>query len=426
MTGDGGAVELTPGERAIDDLLVESHLSAPHELPGLVSRHAAQLGARDAVAYLVDLQQTVLIPFLPPDTEDAAAGAPGRPEPLSVDGTLAGRAYQQVEVFSSAASETELRVWLPMLDGTERLGVLGVTLSREAAADLADGLTGVRLRRFAALVAEVVMTKTLYGDTIVRLRRREPMGLAAEIQWALLPPLTFSCRQVTVAGAPEPAYEVAGDTLDFAVDAGRTHAAVFDAMGHGLRSSQLAAVTVAAYRNARRRGLSLIETAAFMHDAVRESFHDIGFATGVLAELDTDTGMLTWLNAGHPQPLLVRGGRIVKQLECRPMLPFGMDVGGHPAREPVTVCREQLQRGDRLVLYTDGVVEARSPDGEFFGEQRLVDLISRHEAGALPSAETMRRVVRALLAHQQGRLTDDATLLLLEWCSQQEVAATPE
>lgn len=425
MTGDGGAVELAPGERAIDDLLVESHLSAPHELPGLISRHAAQLGAAEAVAYLVDLQQTVLVPFLPPGAEDAAPVTSGRPEPLSVNGTLAGRAYQQVEVFSGAASESELRVWLPMLDGTERLGVLGVTLSAEAAADVAHGVTGVRLRRFAALVAELIMTKTLYGDTIVRLRRREPMGLAAEIQWALLPPLTFSCRQVTVAGALEPAYEVAGDTLDFAVDVGRTHAAVFDAMGHGLRSSQLAAVTVAAYRNARRRGLPLVETAAFMHGAVSESFHDIGFATGVLVELDTESGVLTWLNAGHPQPLLVRGGRIVKQLECRPTLPFGMDVG-HAARGPATVCREQLQRGDRVVLYTDGVVEARSPDGEFFGEQRLVDLISRHEAGALPSAETMRRVVRALLAHQQGRLTDDATLLLLEWCSEQDAAATPD
>ena len=64
------------------------------------------------------------------------------------------------------------------------------------------------------------MTKTLYGDTIVRLRRRAEMGLAAEMQWSLLPPLTFACPQLSVAGVLEPAYEVAGDTFDYAVDLG--------------------------------------------------------------------------------------------------------------------------------------------------------------------------------------------------------------
>jgi serine phosphatase RsbU (regulator of sigma subunit) len=67
------------------------------------------------------------------------------------------------------------------------------------------------------------------------------------------------------------------------------------------------------------------------------------------------------------------------------------------------------------LLYTDGVTEARSPDGDFFGEQRLGDLIVRNLAAGLPPPETMRRVVRALLDHQQGRLTDDASLALIQW-----------
>jgi serine phosphatase RsbU (regulator of sigma subunit) len=104
---------------------------------------------------------------------------------------------------------------------------------------------------------------------------------------------------------------------------------------------------------------------------------------------------------------------MVKRLDCRPVLPLGMDVG--EARPPPVVCHEQLQPGDRVLLYTDGVIEARSPDGEFFGERRLVDLVARNLAGGLPTAETMRRVILALLAHQRGRLDDDATMLLLEW-----------
>ncbi|MBY8854465.1 serine/threonine-protein phosphatase, partial [Saccharothrix sp. MB29] len=79
------------------------------------------------------------------------------------------------------------------------------------------------------------------------------------------------------------------------------------------------------------------------------------------------------------------------------------------------VLTEQLQPGDRVLFYSDGVTEARDPDGEQFGLDRLVDLIERHEAGGLPAAETLRRVVRAVLDHQDGRLQDDATLLLLEW-----------
>jgi serine phosphatase RsbU (regulator of sigma subunit) len=68
-----------------------------------------------------------------------------------------------------------------------------------------------------------------------------------------------------------------------------------------------------------------------------------------------------------------------------------------------------------LLLYTDGAIEARSPDGEFFGQERLVDLLVRNLAAGLPAPETMRRVTHALLDHQAGDLDDDATLLLVEW-----------
>jgi serine phosphatase RsbU (regulator of sigma subunit) len=74
-----------------------------------------------------------------------------------------------------------------------------------------------------------------------------------------------------------------------------------------------------------------------------------------------------------------------------------------------------LEPGDRLLFLSDGAIEARSPDGELFGRERLGDLLERAVASGLPSSEVMRRLMHALLAHQQGRLQDDATLLLLEW-----------
>ena len=173
------AAPVSAGERALGALLHEAHLAAPHDVPGLLERHAGELGARDAVAYLADLQQNVLVPFLGP----LGPAVTRQVEALEVEGTLAGRAFQHVEVLTQDVPGQGIRVWLPMLDGTERLGVLAVTVSDEGALEDLGGLLRTRLLRYASLAADVIMTKTLYGDTIVRLRRRQEMGLAAEMQW---------------------------------------------------------------------------------------------------------------------------------------------------------------------------------------------------------------------------------------------------
>jgi len=66
-------------------------------------------------------------------------------------------------------------------------------------------------------------------------------------------------------------------------------------------------------------------------------------------------------------------------------------------------------------VFTDGVPEARSASGEFFGVARLADMVVREDAAGQPAPETMRRLMHAILAHQAGNLQDDATALLVEW-----------
>lgn len=396
-------------DRALQGLLDDAHLVAPYELAALIDRCAQGMGALSAVVYLADLQQQVLIPFVAPD------GPPDDVQltPLSVDSTLAGRAFQTFEMHVQDVGTEGTRVWLPMLVGTDRLGVLGVALPDGDVLMSEGAQLPAVLTRLASIAAELMVAKSLYGDTLVRLRRRTEMGLAAEIQWSLLPPLTFASRPVTVAAALEPAYHVAGDTIDYAVDAGITRMAVFDVMGHGLHSAQGAVLAVAAYRNARRAGRSLTETMYSIDEALLAGVGDELFITAVLAELDTDTGRLQWVNAGHPEPLLLRGGKFIKTLHIDPRPPLGL--GDLQDGRPPAVGNEQLEPGDRLLLYTDGVVEARSPGGEFFGIDRLSDLVLRHLAGGLPAPETMRRVVRELLDHHQDQLSDDASMLMLEW-----------
>jgi hypothetical protein len=398
-----------PFARAVHDLLAESHLLAAYRLPELANRYVSAFGGTEAVCYLSDLQQNLLVPFLGP----AGVGSGQHVESLSVESTLAGRAYQQNQMLVQRQPGGSAIVMLPMLDGAERVGVLAVTV----ASDDEDYIAERRevLHVFASLLAELVAVKSMYGDTIVRQRREAQMGLAAELQWSILPPLTFACPEVTVAAVLEPAYEVAGDTFDYAVDAGVARVAVFDGMGHGLRSAQLAVMAVTAYRHARRAGRSLEEAALAIDETLLDAFGGTSFTTGVLAELDTGTGALRWVNAGHPEPLLLRHGRLVKSLHVQPRPPLGMQLSGLDVlREPI-VGTIALEPEDGVLFYTDGVIETRSPDGDFFGEQRLVDLVVRNLAAELPAPETMRRVVRALLDHQQGTLTDDASLALLQW-----------
>ena len=413
--GPGRSTVLNPAEQAVDDLLRRAHRCAAHDLPDLLNQHAEALGCHDALTYLTDLQQRVLVPFLPPHLAHQEHHTA-----LGVDSTIAGRAFQLLQIQTQdlgdePGHEGRTRVWLPLLDGTERLGVLGVTVEDAEALEAEDGLLRVRLQRLASLAGELVMAKTQYGDTIVRMRRTARMGLAAEIQWSLLPPITYADENVSVVGGLEPAYEVAGDSLDYAVDADLARFAVFDGMGHGLASAQLTSLTVAAYRNARRAGMSLVDTAAHVDSAVAEIFEGEAFATGLLGELDTVTGHFAWLSAGHLEPLVLREGRAVRILEVAPVLPFGLGADFAPTDTAAAVGYEQLQPGDLLLLYTDGVTEARSPEGDFFGLDRLVDMVVRNLAAGLPAPETMRRVVRALLEHQSGDLSDDATIVLVQW-----------
>lgn len=409
-TGLEEPTDRSVGASPTANLIRAAQLAAPHELPLLIEEHAPAFGGRSAVSYLADLQQTVLVPFLGPE-------GPGTAEhvaPLPIATTLAGRAFAHMQVLMQRGqSDERATLWVPVLDGAERLGVLAVEL--DSGGDDLDDTQADLFRAFAAVLAQLVMTKRMYGDTMVRLQRRAQMGLAAEMQWSLLPPLTFASRDVTVAATIEPAYEVAGDTVDYAVDAGTTRLAVFDGMGHGMPSAQLAAMSIAAYRHARRNERSLIDTCLEIDRTLQEVFAGDSFTTALLGELDTDSGVLAWVNAGHPQPLLLRRGRLVKTLHAAPRPPLGIDLNGTRARAEPELGTEHLEPGDCVLFYTDGVVEARSPDGDFFGEERLADLIVRNLAAGLPPPETMRRVVRALLGHQQGRLDDDATLMLVQW-----------
>ena len=106
----------------------------------------------------------------------------------------------------------------------------------------------------------------------------------------------------------------------------------------------------------------------------------------------------------------------------KPSTPLGVPFGANA----VTIGQEDLEPGDRILLYTDGVTEARTADGKFFDADRLAEFLEREAADGRPTPETLRRLRHAILTHQNGQLQDDATALLVEWRRDTEQALLPE
>ncbi|HWS34429.1 MAG TPA: PP2C family protein-serine/threonine phosphatase [Actinoplanes sp.] len=362
------------------------------DLPAVLTATAPLLDARSAVVLLADYGQTALHPLRTSHDTSAA---------VLVAGTTAGLAFT-----TSRPQWHNGALWLPLLHGAERLGVLELVVEEHPAAPALHDLEII-----AALIAELIASRRFYGDAVEHTRRRLPMQLAAEIIWNQLPPLTYAIDGTTVAAVLEPCYDVGGDAFDYAANGDTLHLALFDTVGHGIGASALATLSLNTYRNARRSGLSLSDTCRSIDKWVRAQ-HPGSFVTALLAELDMATGRYRRISAGHPAEILLRAGRAQPTLPIPDTLPLGLE---HLVARPPRVSESQLEPGDTLVFYTDGITESRDATGTQFGTDRLtafvLDALSRGDA----PAETMRRLIHTIVSYENGELRDDATAAILRW-----------
>ncbi|WP_406300887.1 PP2C family protein-serine/threonine phosphatase [Embleya sp. NBC_00888] len=384
-------------EDRLEELIVEAQTALPVELPALAIRCALALGLDSALIYLVDLQQQLLIPL------DEAL------EPLPVDLSAAGWAYRTVSPRVAEDDDGSI-LWVPLVDGAERLGVLAV---RAAALD------ETRMRRsrvLAHLFAMLITSKRAYSDWLAARTRTATMRLPAEMLRAFLPPRTIGSSRCVSTAVLEPAYDVAGDAFDHSVVKNILHTMILDAMGHDLTAGLTTSVAMAAARNARRGGADLADVVGSVDRALAQWLPD-HFCTGVLCRLDAETGVLRWVNCGHPPPLLIRAERVLAgALDSPPQPPIGLAGSLAPAARQVH--EATLEPGDCVLLYTDGVVEARDADGAEFGLDRFTDFIIRFSSAGQRPAEVLRLLIHAILDYQRNQLRDDVTILLFEWSPQ--------
>jgi serine phosphatase RsbU (regulator of sigma subunit) len=251
-----------------------------------------------------------------------------------------------------------------------------------------------------ALGALLAHRRTQQQQLLLRVTR-----IAEVAQRTILRPVPPRMGRVALAvrylSASEDAL-VGGDFYDLAATRYGLRVLVGDVKGKGLEAVQLAALVLASFRAAAAAHPSLVELAAELDRSVRPRVGEEDFVTAVLAQFGR-RGELQLVNCGHPPPLRVRAGAAELLASTAATTPLGL------APTP-TVQRFTLVASDRVLLYTDGLVEARTPDGRQFELDGQVQAVVA--ASSLGAA--LDGLVARLLDHAGGRLDDDLALVLAQ------------
>jgi sigma-B regulation protein RsbU (phosphoserine phosphatase) len=269
---------------------------------------------------------------------------------------------------------------------------------------------GFDLRLYGGLILLLVLLLEV-GDRVVMKRDLE---IAREIQNWLLPNQPPKIPGIEIAFQTRPANTVAGDYYDVFLRPGQTPEqdrvlfAVADVAGKSIPAAMLMATFQASLRSLSVTQSSLPDLIASVNRyACTNSQGGLRFTTAFLAELDPITRTLTYINAGHNQPMLCRKSGALERLDAGG-LPIGISTD-----VPYQSGSVVLTPGDWLIIFTDGVVEAVNTGNEEYGEQRLLAVV----AGAAEStpADMMQRILTSLDVFVGNTPQhDDVTCLLVK------------
>jgi sigma-B regulation protein RsbU (phosphoserine phosphatase) len=260
---------------------------------------------------------------------------------------------------------------------------------------------------WSLIIAFVLLNLIVLLEVADRLSLKNDLEIAREIQKAMLPPGRFRAPGADVAGFSRPANTVGGDFYEILpLGDGRLAVAVGDVAGKGSPASLLMALLLAMMRTLTDEHLDPAGLIARLNLQVCRQSPGNRFITIFYAVLDLAGGELTYVNAGHTPPLLLRADGEVERLQSG-----GVALGMFD-RSRFETGRVLLQPDDLLAIYSDGITEAENPKGQPFDERGLETVLAaerRHNVAAACAA-----VVRAVERHSADtRLADDLTLLLV-------------
>jgi serine phosphatase RsbU (regulator of sigma subunit) len=200
------------------------------------------------------------------------------------------------------------------------------------------------LAEIARQAAPAIELANGYTDVFDAVRRRKEMNPAGEIQQSLLPPRIARLSGGHIAGGVLPSYDTGGDWFDYVENRDGVWIGVADAAGRGPRAAALGSIALAALRASRRNEASLEETLAAMHETMCDAaVEDDFFLTALVARWSPVYASFSWINAGHPPPLLLRADDTTEELTGEVLLPLGVGPRDRPFRRNFRT----LEAGDR-------------------------------------------------------------------------------
>jgi sigma-B regulation protein RsbU (phosphoserine phosphatase) len=361
--------------RAGDQRLIEGMVTRGYDGPNAERDLLLKFG-EGVVGHVVESGQGVLVPNV--DTEPRYVMA--RPE-----------------------SRSELAA--PITLNERVIGAFNLESDRPNAFTTADA----EILHFFANAAAIAIEKAVLHEELVEKKRIESqLEVARQVQASLLPDRPPEVAGFDVAAENLPTWEVGGDYYDFIrFPDGQLGLAVADVAGKGVPAALIMATFRAALRTQVRNDFAIGQIVRKVNHLLWESTSDAQFVTAVYGVLDTTTGRFTYTNAGHNPPMLVRMDGSVEEL-----------VHGGPALGVFEVANYEeaivdVQKGDTLVLYTDGVIEAADADNREFGVKRLQQtmVVGRD----LSAFKTVRAVLDATRAFSgTDSFTDDFTLVVVK------------
>lgn len=295
----------------------------------------------------------------------------------------------------------------PLLDDEGSLGMIALGCAhRPRPFDESD------LELLVALSSAAAMRIRNIGLAEETARRRlldRELELAHDIQMAMLPRAFPDRKEIAVAATLKPARSVGGDLYDVLVDGDRVWLMIGDVSGKGVGAALFMAVTKTLFRAVAPGAASVAAAVGRMNDELARDNDRAMFVTAFVARLDLATGELEYVNAGHNPPYrLGRDGRLTTFAERT-----GPALGALEEHAYHGVAAS-LERGDTLVLYTDGVVEARSPKGDEFHALRLEQLLAASRDLA-PAGLVRGLVDRIEEFAADAPQYDDVTVLVARW-----------
>ncbi|WP_407110344.1 PP2C family protein-serine/threonine phosphatase [Streptomyces sp. DSM 116494] len=378
-------------ENPLPGLLQAAEEATPVEAVDVVAHNLhRRFGAETVSFLLVDLTGQAVVRLTTVGSVESGQDA----ERISLPGSVYGQVVRTQQPHQGTVPRG-VRLITPVTNRGDAIGLLELTLPRTPAESVLRAV-----REAARALAYIVITNQRFTDLYTWGRRTTPLSLAAEIQHQLLP-VSLACEaaQFTLSGALEPAATISGDTFDFTLDRETLHLSVTDPMGHDLHAALLATLLMGALRGARRAGADIDEQARRADHALLE--YGGGHATGQLLRVNLRSGRTQLVNAGHPWPLRVRAGR-VEEISLAVDQPFGL-----PFPHTYQVQSLDLRPGDRLVMFTDGLLERGAED---LGLDTIL-----MDAQHLHPRETALSLTERVLEANNGRLEDDATVMVLDW-----------